>query len=70
MHNYRYAYKYIKDEYGYESVGFMDPAVTCYSLLADPEQRPWSINYMERALKEQRDKKIIFIPYHQMLVPS
>ena len=62
--------KYNKEEHREdERVGFMDPMKTNLHLLEGGAQ---SIEYVEKYLKvvlrENRRKKLIFIPYHQKLV--
>jgi hypothetical protein len=44
----------------------MDPSQTNATLLNDDRGRV--LQYIGKALRENRDKRLIFIPYHQMLV--
>ena len=44
----------------------MDPGQTNAILLS--EDRGGVIQYIRKALRENRDKRLIFIPFHQMLV--
>ena len=48
----------------------MDPVKTCAIKRGDDHDRQFVDKYIRKALKENRDKKIIFIPYHQELVIS
>jgi hypothetical protein len=59
-------HKYYKDGFPNELVGFMDPSKTnCTYLSGNDEDRDFVDKYISKSLKENRDKKIILIPYHQ-----
>jgi hypothetical protein len=62
----RYLLKFIKEEFPDERVGFMDPSRTNAIMINDNRGRV--LQYMGKALQENRDKRLIFIPYHHMLV--
>ena len=46
----------------------MDPSRTNANMMDDDRGR--TLQYIGEALNENRDKRLIFIPYHQMLMLS
>jgi hypothetical protein len=62
----RHWHKFIKEEFPDELVGFMDPVRTNAHMMN--EDRAGVLRYIGQALRANRDKRLIFIPYHQMLV--
>ena len=62
----RSLHNYIKDEFPDEQIGFMDPAQTNSSLME--ENRGTVLQYIRTTIQENREKRLIFIPYHQLLV--
>ena len=62
----RYWHKFINEELSDEQVGFMDPGRTNAILMNDDQGGV--VKYIMGALRANRDKRLIFIPYHQMLV--
>ena len=62
----RHFHKFIKEEFPDDQVGFMDPGRTHAMLLN--EDRGRVLEYIMKVLRENRDKRLIFIPYHQVLV--
>lgn len=66
----RYLQKYNKEEHREdERVGFMDPMKTNeYLLDSDAQSKEFVEKYIKDSLRENRRKKLIFIPYHQLLV--
>ena len=62
----RSLHNYIKDELPDEQIGFMDPERTNSSMMQ--ENRGTVLQYIRTAIQENREKRLIFIPYHQMLV--
>ncbi|KAF3331144.1 hypothetical protein FCM35_KLT04498 [Carex littledalei] len=57
-------HKFVKEEFPDVQVGFMDPGRTNAIMLND--NRGGVLQYMGKALRENRDKRLIFIPYHQV----
>jgi hypothetical protein len=62
-------YKYQRENFPETPIGFMNPDKTYGHLFtSDDIQKKYADTYIRKALRENRDKKFIFIPYHQGLV--
>ncbi|XP_078169512.1 uncharacterized protein LOC144563927 [Carex rostrata] len=59
-----YWHKFIKEEFPDEQVSFMDPQRTNATMLNDDQGG--TLQYIGEALKVNRDKRLIFIPYHKI----